>query len=666
MVNLKGLDILGAVKAGAQERTKPAFARSSNKESSFKEVLGQSEQKQESKSFGKLEKEKAEKDSSQKGSTEKETVAKDAPAKDAAAKEAPAKEAYKKDAIGKEASTKLQSTSIESRSIKAQDVGAQSIPDAPSPIAPPIARGGPEFIGAMPSGLPVKNDQSGIAQFSSDDGIDSLTRRAVWNDFLRKMNDELGITADKVLEAFSSLTEKELSAPPEQNVEKLVMALGLNPQQSEVAQKLFTDLLKKTQSKSIGDELASSATQINLSLMSQRELQRKQIQNSLDKMNSQFFMSRQGAQIAQPKAQSDNANAAFVPAPELGQAPLEASQVPADLSTASTKALPEAAVPTKSSTPAFDKLMQRMQPVSAQEQKQFADSGAAQMSAQVAAASDANSAVASSSVAPSSSVAVNNVAVGAGAAEATISAAPSAKTASSSASAIASAVTNAFSNVQNRMGAESEESGDELNDEEVLQDMPLDRSNLGAKVDGGFSLNPTQPPLAGNEISKPMAVPELIQNARIMVRDGGGEMKVTLTPEGLGEVAMKVSVDNGRVNVQMITESDEAKKMIEKGLVDLKSSLHANNLNLDSIKVDTASNMGHQLEQQYRDAQKQQAQQFLENFRQDQQGWRRNFFEPPTAQLARSQVQGSSGNGTPYYNANSKRAGSNRRLDLVA
>jgi len=40
-------------------------------------------------------------------------------------------------------------------------------------------------------------------------------------------------------------------------------------------------------------------------------------------------------------------------------------------------------------------------------------------------------------------------------------------------------------------------------------------------------------------------------------------MKVVLTPEGWAKVAMKVSVKDGKVNVEMITQSDEAKKMLE-------------------------------------------------------------------------------------------------------
>lgn len=162
----------------------------------------------------------------------------------------------------------------------------------------------------------------------------------------------------------------------------------------------------------------------------------------------------------------------------------------------------------------------------------------------------------------------------------------------------------------------------------------------------------------------PMSVPDLVDKAQIMVHNGGGEMKITLTPEGMGEVAMKVSVQDGKVQIQMITESDDAKKMIERQLSELKTSLHANDLKLDTIKIDTASNLGKQLEQQYQDAQRQQTQTAWEQFRQDNQGWRRSFFETPSAKLYKGQGEAPRDVQAPSATASHKNV--NRRLDLVA
>ncbi len=140
-------------------------------------------------------------------------------------------------------------------------------------------------------------------------------------------------------------------------------------------------------------------------------------------------------------------------------------------------------------------------------------------------------------------------------------------------------------------------------------------------------------------------------------------MKVKLNQDGLGEVAMKVNVEHGKVSVQMITESDEAKLLIERELADLKNQLQANHLQVDTIKVDTASNLGKQLDQQYQEAHRQMAQQTLEQFRQDHQGWRRSFFEVPGVRQYKGQSEAPRDAAAPTGSA--RRAGS-RRLDLVA
>ena len=163
-----------------------------------------------------------------------------------------------------------------------------------------------------------------------------------------------------------------------------------------------------------------------------------------------------------------------------------------------------------------------------------------------------------------------------------------------------------------------------------------------------------------------MGVPDLLQQAHIMVKDGGGDMKVTLHPDGLGEVALRVSVTDGKVSVAMVTESDEAKKLIERQIGDLKAGLQQNHLAVDTIKVDTATNLGKQLEQQYHEAQRQQAQAALEQFRQEGGGeWRRSFFDVGPVNPYKSQGDAPRDTSSPVTRAQSRSIGS-RRLDLVA
>lgn len=82
---------------------------------------------------------------------------------------------------------------------------------------------------------------------------------------------------------------------------------------------------------------------------------------------------------------------------------------------------------------------------------------------------------------------------------------------------------------------------------------------------------------------------QLMNQAQYLIKKGGGEMTVRMTPESLGPVQLKVLVQDGRVSVQMAAESNEAKRAIEGGLSDLKSSLAAHKLSVDHVKVDVVS-----------------------------------------------------------------------------
>lgn len=106
-------------------------------------------------------------------------------------------------------------------------------------------------------------------------------------------------------------------------------------------------------------------------------------------------------------------------------------------------------------------------------------------------------------------------------------------------------------------------------------------------------LAPAAPLAPGQQTpaEKDANVRQLMNQAQYLIKKGGGEMKVRMTPEGLGQVQLKVLVQDGKVNVQMAAESNEAKKAIESGLSELKSSLAAHKLGVDHIKVDVVSSV---------------------------------------------------------------------------
>jgi flagellar hook-length control protein FliK len=115
----------------------------------------------------------------------------------------------------------------------------------------------------------------------------------------------------------------------------------------------------------------------------------------------------------------------------------------------------------------------------------------------------------------------------------------------------------------------------------------------------------------------------IVRQARSFIKDGGGSMEIHLQPEGLGKVQLKVDVHEGKVNVEMMTDNPAAKKALEEGLFDVKNALEGQKLIVDTLKVEMSQDYqrdftdlkDHMQEQANRDF----AQDFLEQFRQDRQ-----------------------------------------------
>src|SRR5690606_15622664 len=98
-------------------------------------------------------------------------------------------------------------------------------------------------------------------------------------------------------------------------------------------------------------------------------------------------------------------------------------------------------------------------------------------------------------------------------------------------------------------------------------------------------------------------------------------MHIELAPDGLGKVHLKVAVQDGQVNVEMLADNIAAKKALEEGLGDIKTALEGHKLLVENLKVEMSQDyqkdftdlQHHFQEQQNRDF----AEQFLGQFRQD-------------------------------------------------
>jgi flagellar hook-length control protein FliK len=155
------------------------------------------------------------------------------------------------------------------------------------------------------------------------------------------------------------------------------------------------------------------------------------------------------------------------------------------------------------------------------------------------------------------------------------------------------------------------------------QDLKLDNQfsqNLNTKLEGTLAAQvPTE---ARNE-----NINKITEHAQTLITKGGGEMKIQLRPEGMGDVLLKVKVQDGQVGIQMTTDSHEAKKLLETGMNDLKLNLAEHKLSLNHMKVDVAAqndsntNTNNSNNQERRD----EAREFLSQFRDYNQSMRQQF-----------------------------------------
>ncbi|UOF00866.1 flagellar hook-length control protein FliK [Bdellovibrio reynosensis] len=139
-----------------------------------------------------------------------------------------------------------------------------------------------------------------------------------------------------------------------------------------------------------------------------------------------------------------------------------------------------------------------------------------------------------------------------------------------------------------------------------------------------------------NQAEHDAAVKQLMNQAQYLIKKGGGEMKVEMTPEGMGKIHLKVMLQDGKVNLEMAADTKEAKKAIESSLAELKTSLAAQKLSMENVKVDVVNSTSadtatqNQPNMNGRD-QHQQTRQFWNQFNENfgSQGRREGYSEVP-------------------------------------
>lgn len=81
---------------------------------------------------------------------------------------------------------------------------------------------------------------------------------------------------------------------------------------------------------------------------------------------------------------------------------------------------------------------------------------------------------------------------------------------------------------------------------------------------------------------------QIVQRAAVHLKDNQGEISIDLKPEFLGRVRLQITAENQQVAVRIITELPNVRDLIETGLIQLKSELQSQGLQVGRLEVAVA------------------------------------------------------------------------------
>ncbi len=520
--------------------------------------------------------------------------------------------------------------------------------------------------------------------------VDSLTRRAAIQSFMQKMETKLGIEPSEIVEAFQRLSLEELAAPPEQNVDKIISFLNLDVQQQQTARTFFDEMLTQSSAQSIADYLKATDRELSLSVMSQNQMRRERLQKGLATMNQQFFTQPQTSVQPVAKEYQQNQNQKVSPEFWAVGAGAAAAAVGREATSQMTAVGQNGASAPGSMTPQMRGPEELLNRIAMTQQPSFVDKSGVELGQEwspVSERSQFNAADIEKMIsAGKSSIGKNAYGLNTPVTPASQMPMLVSDTGQNSLGSGmewlmpgAAAADGQRQNLTENSFQQSEGSSNE-----ALQEM-LDagdlaeadgmefhvKSEAAASATGSGSQastaksSPFMVTSQPTEAEQAQNVKDVVTHANLLVKKGGGEMKVALNPEGMGQVNLKVAVQDGQVSVEMVTESNEAKKILEKGLGDLKANLASHKLNVDNVKVDFSGEIAKQFDHAHDEAQRQSAQNFMEQFRHQNQSWRQNFFDIPAGKVTGHPNEGGPQDELTQIQSGKKKS-SSRRLDLVA
>ncbi len=394
-------------------------------------------------------------------------------------------------------------------------------------------------------------------------------RHLSMRDFLSKMKDEFGIEPQAIVNAFAKLDATALTASPETTASAVLSQLGLKPEQMPKAERIYTEMLNQTGESALSETLVGVGAGISLKVLSEQDVAMDKLQKSILTLNDAFARRDLATPVAVP------VTTAVVPDAAASASKLATELQMAKPETADTRANP----------------VGKKEEESSNSVSKFASIGAA-LSSATAGLAGQNFSGSGGKDADSKPKDASNEIV---------------------------SKPRAFDSIESALapGIEVANMGGERAATPLASGSATSAAlaaSLASKDGEGTATN----------------AQDLVRHAQILIKNGGGEMKMQLKPEGVGDVTLKVAVKDGQVQIQMMTETDSAKRVLESNLDDLKTSLAQNKLHIDALKIEVGGEMAKQrFEQAQQDANREQtrqmAQDFMGQFRNDREGFRQGF-----------------------------------------
>ncbi|MBN1114113.1 MAG: flagellar hook-length control protein FliK [Oligoflexia bacterium] len=80
----------------------------------------------------------------------------------------------------------------------------------------------------------------------------------------------------------------------------------------------------------------------------------------------------------------------------------------------------------------------------------------------------------------------------------------------------------------------------------------------------------------------------IVKDARILVKDGGGKMDITLNPANMGRIQVVVDTHSNNVHVEVVCSNSHVKQMLESRMPELRLSMAGAGLIADKVQVSVA------------------------------------------------------------------------------